>query len=478
MLRTILFYCFFLGILFQGLFNAEVLNVPSQYSSIQQAINSAQNGDTVLVAEGTYFENINFSGKNIVVASGYIIDKDPMHIFNTVINGSSPVSPDSASCVRIVSGEDGTAVLSGFTLTGGTGTKWVDEHGAGVYREGGGIIITLSSPTIENNLILSNEAIDRTGVTSAGGGGIRAGDSNAHIYNNIIADNKGHYGAGVVWNYATGEMKNNIIVNNSGGEDFGGGGVWTLASGETIIENNVIAFNSVSGSGGNKGKGGGILVWSTSIKAENNIIWGNTQTSGDQIFLTGSGSADVTYSDIEGGFAGEGNINEDPVLSEDIYLPGANTGCIDGGDPDPAFNDPEDPANPGFALYPALGTTRNDMGAYGGPMGKLLPLIVTDIKEKRNGNNVPKGFYLYQNYPNPFNPETTIKFSVPSKSYVSLKIYNILGKVVADLVNNEKQEGTYSINFNSNDYKLSTGVYVCELESGNFLSTRKLLLLK
>ncbi|HKB86637.1 MAG TPA: T9SS type A sorting domain-containing protein [Ignavibacteriaceae bacterium] len=478
MLRFFLLSCFFVGILFQGLFRAAVLNVPSQYSSIQAAINSAQNGDTVLAAEGTYFENINFSGKNIVIASIYILDQDPMHIVNTVINGSRPFSPDSASCVRIVSGEDSTAILCGFTITGGTGTKWIDEHGAGVYREGGGIIITLSSPTIRDNLIINNEAIDRTGVTSAGGGGIRAGDSNAHLYNNIIANNKGHYGAGVVWNYATGEMKNNIIINNSGGEDFGGGGVWTLALGATIIENNVIAFNSVTGSGGNKGKGGGILVWSTLIKAKNNIIWGNMQTSGDQICLTGSSSADVTYSDVEGGFTGEGNLNEDPVLSEDIYLPGANTGCIDGGDPNPVFNDPEDPANPGFALYPSQGTTRNDMGAYGGSMSKLLPQIVTEIKEKRTGNNVPKDFYLYQNYPNPFNPETTIKFSVPSKSYVSLKIYNILGKQVAELINNEKQEGIYSVNFNSSDYGLSTGVYFCELESGNFLSTRKLLLLK
>ncbi|HEY6907613.1 MAG TPA: T9SS type A sorting domain-containing protein, partial [Ignavibacteriaceae bacterium] len=457
MYRTILLFCFFFGLLFQGLFEAAILNVPSEFNTIQAAINASQDGDTVLVAEGTYYENINFNGKNILVTSIYALDKDPMHILNTVINGSTPVQLDSASCVRIVSGEDSAAVLCGFTLTGGTGTKWTDEHGAGIYREGGGVLITLSSPTITNNLIINNEAIDRTGVTSAGGGGIRAGDSNAHIYNNIIANNKGHYGAGVVWNYATGEMKNNIIVGNSGGEDFGGGGVWTLAEGNTIIENNVIAYNSVTGSGANRGKGGGILVWSTSITARNNIIWGNTQSSGDQIYLTGSGSADVTYSDVEGGYAGEGNINEDPLFTGDIYLPQSNSLCIDAGNSDPAYNDPEDPDNPGFALYPSQGTTRNDMGAYGGPMRALLPFSVTFVEE--TGTIVPDYYKLFQNYPNPFNPETTIKFSIPEKQLVSLEVYNLLGKLVAVIINGEREKGTYLVNFNSDRYNLSSGVY-------------------
>lgn len=476
MYRTILLFCFFFGLLFQGLFEAAILNVPSAYNTIQAAINASQDGDTVLVAEGIYYENINFNGKNILVTSMYALNKDPMHILNTVINGSTPVQPDSASCVRIVSGEDSTAVLCGFTLTGGTGTKWTDEHGAGIYREGGGILITLSSPTITNNLIINNEAIDRTGVTSAGGGGIRAGDSNAHIYNNIIANNKGHYGAGVVWNYATGVMKNNIIAGNSGGEDFGGGGVWTLAEGTTIIENNVIAYNSVTGSGANRGKGGGILVWSTSITARNNIIWGNTQSSGDQIYLTGSGSADVTYSDVEGGYTGEGNINEDPLFTGDIYLPQSNSLCIDAGNPDPVYNDPEDPDNPGFALYPSQGTTRNDMGAYGGPMRALLPFSITSVEE--TGTIVPDYYKLFQNYPNPFNPETTIKFSIPEKGLVSLKVYNLLGKLVAVVIDDEKERGTYLVNFNSDRYNLSSGVYFYRLEADKYSTVRKLILLK
>ncbi len=158
-----------------------IINVPQEISSIQSAIDAAENGDTVLVSPGVYFENITFRGKNIVVTSNYIFSGNASDIETTVINGSQPVSPDSASCVRIVSNEDSTAQLIGFTLTGGTGTKWIDEHGAGTYREGGGILITLASPVIKYNRIVNNEAINLSGVTSAGGGGIRVGDGNPLI---------------------------------------------------------------------------------------------------------------------------------------------------------------------------------------------------------------------------------------------------------------------------------------------------------
>jgi len=67
-----------------------IIAVPRDYVTIQAAINAAVNGDTVLVSPGTYFENINFRGKNIVVASDYILTSDPSSIKNTIINGSAP----------------------------------------------------------------------------------------------------------------------------------------------------------------------------------------------------------------------------------------------------------------------------------------------------------------------------------------------------------------------------------------------------
>jgi hypothetical protein len=142
---------------------ATIRPVPGSYSSIQSAILAAETGDTVLVEHGRYVENINFLGKDITVAGRYMLSKDPADIVATVIDGSAPAHPDTASCVLIVSGEGPQAVLEGFTITGGTGTKWLDEHGAGLFCEGGGILITLSSPVIRHNYILRNEAVNAPG---------------------------------------------------------------------------------------------------------------------------------------------------------------------------------------------------------------------------------------------------------------------------------------------------------------------------
>jgi hypothetical protein len=137
----------------------------------------------VLVEAGTYYENINFRGKQIVLTSRFYITHDPATIWATVINGSTPSQPDSASCVIFNSHEDSTTVLQGFTITGGTGTKWQDENGPGRYREGGGILIALSSPVIQFNII-HNRVNDLTGVVGTGGGIERGGHQ--RIYNNIM----------------------------------------------------------------------------------------------------------------------------------------------------------------------------------------------------------------------------------------------------------------------------------------------------
>lgn len=90
--------------------------------------------------------------------------------------------------------------------------------------------------------------------------------------------------------------------------------------------------------------------------------------------------------------------------------------------------------------------------------------------------SVPEQFVLEQNYPNPFNPSTTINFSIPASGLVTLKVFNALGSEVATLVNEQKEPGSYQVEFEADNY--STGIYFYNLQAGNFVETRKMLLMK
>ncbi len=87
-----------------------------------------------------------------------------------------------------------------------------------------------------------------------------------------------------------------------------------------------------------------------------------------------------------------------------------------------------------------------------------------------------KKFSLHQNYPNPFNPKTKINYQLAITNYVKLKVYNVLGKEVATLVNQKQNAGSYSVEFNGTNYP--SGIYYYKLESGNFSEVRKMILLK
>jgi Secretion system C-terminal sorting domain len=105
----------------------------------------------------------------------------------------------------------------------------------------------------------------------------------------------------------------------------------------------------------------------------------------------------------------------------------------------------------------------------------LLPVneIYTGVKQT---TIAPDKFSLSQNYPNPFNPSTTIKYSVASSSYVTIKVFDLLGDQVAALVNERKSPGKYSVNFDASN--LSSGVYLYRIHARNYVSTKKMLLLK
>lgn len=107
-------------------------------------------------------------------------------------------------------------MLWGFKLTGGTGTKWPDSHSPGTFREGGGILAQDASPTIRFNLITGNVATNVAGCVSAGGSGVRVDGGRPWLLNNVIADNQGRYGAGVVVNFSGAVLRNNLNYGQPG----------------------------------------------------------------------------------------------------------------------------------------------------------------------------------------------------------------------------------------------------------------------
>jgi plastocyanin len=114
-------------------------------------------------------------------------------------------------------------------------------------------------------------------------------------------------------------------------------------------------------------------------------------------------------------------------------------------------------------------------GAPGGS-GMAGVVIVQNPVSVNDEKLMADKFELMQNFPNPFNPSTNIKFRISDHGFVTLKVFNILGDEVASLVNEEKSAGAYNINFDATG--LSSGLYLYKLQSGSFVETKKMILIK
>lgn len=158
------------------------------YTLIQEAINASHDGDTVLAWPGTYFENVDFSGKNITLASLALTTGDMQYRYNTIIDGYQ-----NGSCVRVMSGES-SAVLFGFTLQHGSGTNWAHP----VLYSGGGIIIAYSSCSVMHCDIRNNH------VDGDGGGIYVRGESLMSLINTSIRQNHADgRGGGILLGWAS-----------------------------------------------------------------------------------------------------------------------------------------------------------------------------------------------------------------------------------------------------------------------------------
>ena len=278
--------------------------VPDDHGTIQGAIDVAQEGNTVLVAQGIYRESISLLGKEITV-------KSVAGPIKTILDGGR-----AGSTVIFTSGETEVAVLDGFTIQNGSGTFITLPYlGAGFYA-GGGIFCEGTAPTITNCMITNNYAYL--------GGGLYLRNSSPTLTNCMIVRNR-----------ATGLI-------------HGGGGIYLEDSSPTIT-------NCTVGSNYAGQYGGGIFCWNSSPSITNSILWGDFSIYDPEIHVR-SGSPVVTYSDVEGGWSGVGNIEANPSFAGGVtYHLRPGSPCVDSGTDAGVYTDMDGQRRPWGAGF--------DMGA-------------------------------------------------------------------------------------------------------------------
>jgi len=206
-----LFALLMIGI--SGLSLADVIEVPGDYATIQEAIDAATNGDEIIVSPNTYMENINFTGKNLILRSTDPISESIVNA--TIINGDK-----KGSVVSFSGTETEECVLSGFTITNGGETT----YGGGI--NGNGALALIQYNNISNNIIKTGEASYGGGIYSCSG----------IIRYNTINNNIARWGGGIFWCH--GRIEHNIISYNSG-YDKGG----AISYSQAMILDNVISNN-------------------------------------------------------------------------------------------------------------------------------------------------------------------------------------------------------------------------------------------
>lgn len=350
-----------------------VLNVPSDYPTIQSAIDSSKTHDTVLVQPGNYKENIVFKGKSIIVGSLFLTTGDTSYISNTIIDGNK-----NGAVVTINSGESLETILCGFTITNG------------LAKSGGGVWIRGSSPSLNNLLIKGNKAFGTDYDPSnsyyvEGGGGIYCSVSNPRLSDIMIIENIASGSGGGVYLYSSNPTLSNLIITKNKATRTGGIFMTWLST--PILTDVLICDNTGGGFNlrmecypyltnviisGNKG--GGIGIFGNGImRMTNSIVWNND--SSNEISLYNAGIY-ITNSNIKGGESGidkgstgwikwqDGNITADPkFLGTDSqpYQLTALSPCINAGSSDTTGLGLPDKD---LAGNPRIYGGRIDMGAY------------------------------------------------------------------------------------------------------------------
>ena len=443
--------------------------VPDNYPTIQSAIDDAQNGDTVLVKPGEYFETIEIKGKSIVVGSQFLLTSNMNVIGQTIIN-----SQNDGFNVKFSAGADTTSQLVGFTLLNGGVDTALNISGL--------VLANGSSPKIRYN------TFRRSIFTSfvADFGAVYLKNSDAVVENNFFDEVNHHssnYGAMIYTKGGKPQIRKNHIekgyigfVDFSAGilldssdatvegnkiHSFTGGYVHGAGAGIMVRNSNSdISFNTISNLTFDN-MSGGILGINSDLKMINNTIYynvrgitlleGGSATVKNTIIWNsllspihnqdGLSTLDVTFSDIEDGWPGKGNIDAFPKFSNPFtgffYLE-YNSPCIEAGDP---------------ASPLKSNGRRTDIGAW------LSNIIPTNV------HHIEKGQQL-SIWPNPATDKINI---IHNSNKIDIALLDLTGKLL-------KQQQSELSTFEMDISDLPKGTYILNISSEEAFSTEKLII--
>ena len=243
---------------------ANTIHVPTDKPTIQAAIDAASDGDTILVSDGTYKENIDFKGKAITVKS---------------VNGPGTTVIDGGALdtvVKFSTNEGSSSVLDGFTIRNGAVNQSSTFSGSGIY-------VGNSSPTIINNIVTANGGCEGAGIDVQFGSPLIQGNTITH--NSQSGCSGGTGGGGILLGGAAqAQILINTISQNSTGAD--GGGISLFAAGNPVIRGNTISNNTAGGSGG----GIAMANQSDAVVTDNLIISNSASLGGGVATLVPSGA--------------------------------------------------------------------------------------------------------------------------------------------------------------------------------------------
>lgn len=407
--------------------------------------------DRMIIIEDNLVYNNSVSGKRWVKGGGIVVAFCHARICNNIVKNNT-VTGDSITVENASGGiwySNGLNYVANVNISGNviTNNEVISINDVANKNWGGGMVVMALWDNVKarvNQNIIANNHINATYQSTGHGILINQCDSvefnDNEIYGNFSSAPSSYGGGICVWNSHP-IMSHNLVYNNSATR---GGGIYVGQQYQchAQIINNTIYGNDAA-------TGGGIYLRNSLSDIRNTIVWDNNANSYPGIYQEVSLVNTVSYSDVQGGWTGIGNIDSDPLFfdaaSGDFHLT-QNSPCIDTGDP----NSPPDPDG-----------SICDMGVF------CYDSLYTDIQITN------QNIHSVRCYPNPFRNKITIEYEMVNPDNVVIIIFNNLGQKIERINQKTSQSGKQRLTWSAAD--LPGGIYFLQIMTGSNITTQKLI---